>query len=106
MCPGSTFNGLNVRHFRESDQNQKRTENGAKNSGFEVRAGCHCEVIVCCGIHQNHHASNDFTFSYLDLFLKHCKKPSTGHCWAEASEGFSKMLNQSLKTSETSHPGP
>lgn len=66
MCPGSTFNGLSVRHFRQSDPNQKRTESGAKNLGFNVRAGCtysvyHCGIIMYCGIHQNHPASDDFS---------------------------------------------
>lgn len=69
MCPGSTSNGLSVRHCRQSDPNQKRTASGAKNLGCNVRTGhtysvYHCGIIMHCGIHQNHPASDDL--SYLD----------------------------------------
>lgn len=70
-CPGNTFNDLSMRHFRESNPNQERTESGAKNLGCNVKARYtrsvyHSGIVVHCGIYQNHPASGDFSFCSLD----------------------------------------
>lgn len=81
MYSGSTLDALKMKYFRESDPNHKRTESGAKNLGYSARPGyacCmyYCEIIVHYDTHDNHPASDDFSFYSLNLFLKHCKEPS------------------------------